>query len=215
MQPVACAVEGRIDAAVAERLLRVAELPVGRVWNVGGKTKLDPKLPGYNRAASHSPWLVLRDLDHDDENECVPSLRLRLLGGEPPSGMCFRLAVREVEAWFMADRNNCATFFDVPSSLVAAEVESLDDPKQALVNLSRRSRKRAIREGMAPRPRSGRRVGPEYTALVREFGRDIWDPCAARKNSQSLDRALRCLDQLRQHMASGGFVPPLPQEAEH
>jgi hypothetical protein len=31
----------------------------------GGKTKLDPRLPGYLDAARRTPWLILRDLDRD------------------------------------------------------------------------------------------------------------------------------------------------------
>lgn len=204
MRPVTCAVEGRTDEPVARKLLSVVGLSAGAVIVRHGKTKLDPKLPDYNRSAKHVPWLVIRDLDHDDKHACIPDLRLRLLGGAPSSGMCFRLAVREVEVWMMADRKSFANFFSVGLGTMTSSVEGLHDPKQTLVNLCRKSKKRDIREGMAPRPGSGRVVGPRYTSLLREFAHEPWDPAAARMNSQSLDRALRCLDRLRQWAEMGG-----------
>lgn len=199
IRPVDCAVEGSPDEYVARRLLDEVGLSARRVFSLGGKTNMDPKLPGYNRSAAHSPWLVLRDLDHDDVHQCIPNLRSSLLGGPPASGMCFRLAVREVESWLMADVDNCASFLGVGRKSMPLEVESRNAPKQDLINLARKSRKRDIREGMVPPADSRRRVGPEYTALLREFVQSSWDPQAARSNAPSLDRAMRCLERLHKH----------------
>ena len=58
------------------------------------------------------PWVVIRDLDQDDRGTCLPELRSRLLGGTGPSdGMCFRLAVRSIEAWLMADHEGFVDHF--------------------------------------------------------------------------------------------------------
>ena len=200
MQFVHLAVEGPTDEAVGEKLLEVAGLSPYLVGSRNGKRVLDQRLSGYNQSAIRVPWLVIRDLDRDDNDECIPDLCRRLLGGVPSPGMCFRLAVREVESWLMADRTNCSSFFGVLPKSIPTSVDVILDPKQSLVNLCRRSRKRDMKQGMVPRPDSKRIVGPEYTALVREFVRDSWDPEAARANSQSLDRALRCLYRLREWM---------------
>lgn len=198
MQFVQYAVEGRSDEPVAEKLLKAAGLTPIHVFTSGGKPKLDPKLPGYNSAARvGSPWLVLRDLDHDDRGTCVPALRLKLLGGQPNNGMCFRIAVRAMEAWLLADYENCARFFGIPRNRMPHDVETLPDPKQTLVALCRRSRIAATRQGMVPRLGGGRKVGGEYTAMVREFAKNEWDPLGARNNSSSLDSAVRCLERLR------------------
>lgn len=214
MRPVTCAVEGTSDDPVARRMLQAVGLTPGVVIVEEGKTILDPKLPNYNRAARHMPWLIVRDLDHDDRRDCIPDLRLRLLGGAPSAGMCFRLAVREMETWLLADWKNFAKFFAVGRSAIATNVEGLHDPKQTLVNLCRKSKKRDIRKGMVPSPKSGRAVGPRYTSLVREFVADHWDLESARTNSQSLDRALRCLDRLRQQEDSGYSVLAVPKSVD-
>jgi hypothetical protein len=61
------------------------------------------------------------------------------------------VAVREVEAWLLSDRANLVRFLSVPVSHVSRTPELLDNPKSAMVELARRSRRRDIREDMVPR----------------------------------------------------------------
>jgi len=51
-------------------------------------------------------------------------------------------------------------YLSVSANRVPREPEEVPDPKQALVNIARRSRNRAIRQDMVPREGSGRPVGP-------------------------------------------------------
>lgn len=193
--PVTCAVEGASDVPVAKRLLTESGLSMGPIRVARGKSQIDPRLSGWNESATRQPWLVLRDLDHDDHGTCVPALRLELLGGALQEGMCFRLAVRSIEAWLLADHDGFQDYFGVRSQLPAS-VDSLSDPKAVLIDRCRRSRKRDIREGVPPKQGSGRKLGPEYVALVTDYSQGVWDPSQARQRSPSLDRALRDLDRL-------------------
>lgn len=193
---VSYAVEGPTDQPVAEKLLQASGLYPAQQLIVGGKENLDKKLPGINRSAAHWAWLVIRDLDKDDRNRCVPDLLVNLLGGRANDGMCFRLAVRSIEAWLMADSEAFADFFAVHRRL-PDRVDELDDPKISLINLCRKSGRREIREGLPPRQGSGRRVGPEYAAIVQRFVRRLWSPDRARRRSPSLERALGSLNRLR------------------
>lgn len=197
MIPVTCAVEGATDEPVARRLLDEAGLlPGSFVRRSGGKTRIDPDLPGWNESAAQLPWLVIRDLDHDDRDCCVPELRVRLLGNATAEvGMCFRLAVRAVEAWLLADREGFAEYFQV-RRVLPREPDELSDPKTELVNLCRRSRIRDIREGIPPRQGSGRKIGPEYVAIVGDYCRRVWSPERACVRSPSLERARRDLGRL-------------------
>ncbi len=191
------AVEGTTDEPVADRLIREVGMTPMPTYIGGGKTQLDAKLPGYNQAAQRSAWLVLRDLDHDDAGACVPRLIRDLLGAAPSDGMAFRIAVREVEAWLLADAAGCARFFHVSTARVPSDVEALPSPKRSLVDMCRRSRRREIRDGIVPAPGSRRTVGDSYVALLREFVREAWDPQRARQAAPSLDRAIRALERLR------------------
>ncbi|RLF63060.1 MAG: hypothetical protein DRN33_04790, partial [Thermoplasmata archaeon] len=109
------AVEGIVDEAVVKRMIDFVGGTPGRVFGKEGKPLLRKKIEGYNNAARRSPWVVLVDLDHDEE--CAPLLRNEWLP-QPASKMCFRIAVREVEAWLLADRKGIASFLGVSQSAV-------------------------------------------------------------------------------------------------
>jgi len=138
------------------------------------------------------------DLNH--EVGCAPDLRLQWLPA-PARFMCFRVAVRETEAWLLADRERIARFLGVAIARVPRDPEALDDPKQTVVNLASRSRRRAIREEMVARPGSRRAVGPAYTSRLIEFATDPsagWRPAVAAGNSDSLSSCLARLGELSQ-----------------
>ena len=107
--------------------------------------------------------------------------------------MCFRVAVRAIESWLLADREGLAHYLRIGRSIVPADPDNLLDPKGTVIELARRSRKRDIREDMSPRPGSGRRVGPAYTSRLIEFVEDRdngWRPDVAVGASDSLRRCI-------------------------
>jgi hypothetical protein len=165
----------------------------GTVYGKGGKPALKTKIRGYVNAARYAPWVVVIDLDNDAD--CAPPLRTEWVP-ESTRYLCFRIAVREVEAWLLADRVNLAAFLGVARSKVPPNPEQLPDPKQAMVNLARQSRRAAIRTDMVPREGSGRNIGPAYPSRLAEFARAYWDPSAAAATSQSLLRAIERLQCL-------------------
>jgi hypothetical protein len=187
------AVEGIVDEAVIRRLAGEASAVQLTLHGKSGKARLLRQIEGYNRAARLSPWIVLVDLD--DDGDCAPPLRVAWLPHPAPQ-MCFRIAVRAVEAWLMADREHLARFLGVAVVRVPSDPEALEDPKQMMVDLARHSRRRAIREDMVPRHRSGRPVGPAYTSRMIEFAETLWHPEVAEQDADSLRRCRRRLLEL-------------------
>ena len=120
------ATEGLPDEAVARKLLSEAGHDIKFIRNCGGKSKLDPKIPGYNQAAKYGYWFILRDLDHDAG--CAPELRTQLL---PTSSakMQLRIVVRSIEAWLIGDYQRFAPFFGVPQAKIPRAPETLANPK--------------------------------------------------------------------------------------
>ena len=90
----------------------------------------------------------------------------------PAAHMCFRIAVRAVEAWLLADRERIAQLLKITIAHVPQNPDELNDPKQQLINLARGSRLHTIRSDLAPREGSGRPVGPLYTARMIQFVND-------------------------------------------
>jgi hypothetical protein len=198
---VSAAVEGLADEAVVRRVVAFAGAEVGTVYGKVGKGRLRQQIQGYNQAARISPWVVLVDLDR--EQDCAPPLRQAWLP-QPAAMMCFRIAVREVEAWLLADRERIAAFLSVSPARVPRAPESLPDPKRFVVELARVSRRRDIREDMVPSPGGGRDVGPAYVSRIVEFTEKHWHPATAGRNSDSLRR---CIGAIKALVKSAGATP--------
>lgn len=194
-EPVAVnvAVEGALDAAVIERLLQQADAEAERILRKGGKAKVLEALEGYNNAARHgTPWVVLVDLDRDAG--CAPPYRGRILP-DPAPLMCLRVAVREVEAWLLADRESLARFLKIPPAKIPERPEEEEDPKRTMVNLARQSRAPRIRMRMAPKEGGGN-VGKAYTSLLEDYVAKSWSPARAARRADSLRRALLAIRRL-------------------
>lgn len=190
---ICATVEGILDAAVVKKVIgRVGANPGGcHVKN--GKTEVRKKLSGYGKAARHRPWIVLIDLDEDAD--CAPSLRKDWLPAPEPQ-LCFRIAVRAVEAWLLADAGGIARFLRVDRTAIPLDPEGLADPKAEIVKLAGGSKSSYIRADMVPRPGSGRKTGPAYVSRLIEFVQCHWQPDRAVERSESLRRAIESLRRL-------------------
>jgi hypothetical protein len=102
--------------------------------------------------------------------------------------------VREVEAWLLADRENLSAFLAVSPSLIEIPVEEMTDPKNFLINLSRKSKKRYIREAIVPENKSTASIGKNYNDCLSVFVNQYWNLAEARLHSQSLNKALIALE---------------------
>lgn len=197
------AVEGYVDEAVLQRLVTHVGAEVGTIYGKTGKEELLRRLPAYCNAARTQPWVVLVDLDHSWD--CAPQgVSAWLPEGAP--FLCFRIAVRQVESWLLADWERFASFLAVRPGALRNNPETLPDAKRMVVDLARKSRRKAIQKDMVPRPGSGRSVGPAYTSRLIEFigdGGAGWRPEIASLYSDSLHRCLRCLRRLAE---AGGRV---------
>ena len=101
-----------------------------------------------------------------------------------------------------------ASFFSVPAGEIPADPDVVPDPKRFIVDLARKSRRKAIREDMVPSPGSGQQTGPAYASRIIEFIQDTelgWRPNVAARNSDSLRRCVRAISQL----AERPFGPPM------
>ncbi len=192
--------EGPTDRAAAVALIvSVGAVPgpdySARSKSASGKQRLDEKLPAYNAAAAREPFLVLRDLDQDAD--CAPSL-LERRNQNPSEFMCFRIVVRSLEAWLMADSGALANWLKVEEARIPMAPEEPPNPKEALLALARRSTSNDIKSDLLPLPKSGRQTGPLYAPRLQEFIDDMWDirRVIASGRAPSLARAVACLERV-------------------
>lgn len=164
---ISAAVEGIVDEAVMRRLISHVGATPGDVYGKQGKTYLRQKIAAYNNAARHAPWTILVDLN--GEAGCAPTLRQSWLAAPAPM-LCFRIAVREVEARLLSDAERLADFLGVARGRIPGNV--------------------------VPRPESGRSVGAAYSSRLIEFVSLHWRPDLASTQADSLRRAIDCLRRL-------------------
>ncbi len=193
MPEVSVVIEGTGDVAIVKRIVELRGCTIGTVYGRAGKAAIDASIGGYNNAARSTPWLVVRDQDSD---ALRPSELITRILPTPSRWMRFRIAVREMEAWLLADPETLSDYLQVSRVRVPAQPETLADPKGALVNMARHSRRAAIRADMVPEAGVSAVVGPGYVARVSEFAATRWRPEVARTNSRSLDRCMGRVTEL-------------------
>jgi hypothetical protein len=191
--PISLATEGLDDEAIARKICASMSVPIAYSYPAGGKSRLDPKIPGYNKAALHSPWLVLRDLDND--SPCPSGLCDSLVADKSPK-LLLRIPIRTIESWLIADPVSLAPFLAISPSIIPPTPDELVSPKTTLVNLARRSRSREILQTMIPQVGTSVAVGPGYTGKLIDYSTNHWDPIRASSSSPSLERCLNAIRRL-------------------
>lgn len=179
-------VEGPLDVAVGRVLLRHTRNEVGNIYGQEGRGYIEAKIEGFNKFAEHAPILAIVDLDSDS---CAPDLISKVLPS-PSSGMIFRVAVRTIESWLLADRSAIARFLSISPAIIPPQPEALPRPKDKLLSLARRSRKHRSLVQL------GASVGPRYTTEMISYIESFWSIERAKDNSDSLKRCLRNLQAI-------------------
>ena len=104
------------------------------------------------------------------------------------------MAVREVEAWLLADREAFAQFMAIPQANFSGSPDEIPDPKLYLLNVIRRKGRKAWHREMLPRGHA--HIGPGYNEALCQFIADVWNPERAARRSPSLKRAMNALRRM-------------------
>lgn len=147
-----------------------------------------------NMAKAGGHTLILTDLD---TVECACTLIRdwfaipQAAPVELPSPCIFRVAVREVESWIVADHAAWAEYIGIPAVNFSTQPDQLDDPKQHLLNVIQKKGTKKIHREMLPQ--GSAHIGPRYNEVLCDFVDNLWVPERAAENSPSLDRAFKAL----------------------
>ena len=141
---------------------------------------------GFNEASKGCPFFVLTDLD---KINCAPTLINNWLNKPKHNNLIFRVAVREVETWLLADIEGFSNFTGISIANFSDKPEQFDDPKSELFRLIKKCRKREIREDILPKDDFAK-IGPNYNERLGEFVYKFWDIERAAKRSDSLKRTI-------------------------
>lgn len=185
-------VEGLIDEAVARRIIVTSGHEFGVCYGKKGIGYIQQKIQKFNASAPRGLMLTLVDF-MDTQLSCPPEVVQQWLPHRHPN-MAFRVVVREIESWLLADREHFADFLHVSQSRIPQNPEQLDDPKQTVVNLARHSRSKHLREALIPNRTTSAPVGKLYVSEMISFIQNQWDVHVARNHSPSLNRCMSKLE---------------------
>lgn len=189
MQNIAVVVEDELSGAVMRRVIAATgrDFVIDRIINARGYGQIKSGIEKFRTSSYALPHVVLTDLDRCP---CPPALLDNWGATDLPPQLLFRIAVREVEAWLLADREGIAEFLHVAVSKVPHAPEAENDPKRTLLNLARRSRKKRLAQELVPASGSAASIGPLYNARLSEFVNDRWNVDQAKLLADSLSRTL-------------------------
>ena len=188
LNSVILAVEDELGEAISTKILNSFDIEIRIVLSEGGNAYLRQKAPELNRSASGMDIFLLTDLDSPDN--CPPDLIHSWIRASLNPRFFFRVAVVEVESWLMADRTGVANFLSIPVNRIPLNTDHIPNPKEFLVSLARRSKKRRLRDELVPGPGAKIPVGYGYNTRLSEFVRDHWDLERAASVSPSLKRTV-------------------------
>ena len=189
--------EDLLSRSVAEKIIKICR-PDFSPYPIGpdrGKSAVLKKLPDYNKSAVGRIFFVVVDLDNE---RCVVDFIKKCVHRTPLNkGLLFRIAVREIESWLLADRIGFSHHFKIPKQKLPENPDSLEDPKQFLVNtIQRYCKSKNHKENIVPQKTTGAVVGPAYNLSLIQFIESDWNVERAGQNSSSLKRAVKALKSL-------------------
>lgn len=188
MRPVTLATEDELSEAIGQKLIEEthSDLTVAQRLRRGGFGYLRSRMRNFCELARLMPVLLITDLD---AVECPMALMDEWLRRDvKPDDLLFRVAVHQVEAWLLADRNGIAGLLRIAVRHVPANPDLLSDAKRSLLELAQRA-PRAVREELIAEQGAVASQGLGYNAVLSEFVRSRWDLPAAVRGSASLARA--------------------------
>ncbi|MBK5914137.1 DUF4276 family protein [Rhodocyclus purpureus] len=198
MALVALGTEDELSEAVGVRLLAEHEqyLQPGLRLRKSGFGYLRSNVKRWRELAQRQPVVLITDLD---QIACPPALLNDWLGGQArPENLLLRVAVREVEAWLLADHVAMQGLLGDRARLPPAP-DALPDPKQHLLGLAKRA-PRDVRLDLVQEAGSVSRQGLGYNARLTDLVRMSWSPARAAERSPSLARARRSLGALARQL---------------
>ncbi|MEM6270252.1 MAG: hypothetical protein AAF998_12495 [Bacteroidota bacterium] len=192
--PITVVYEDLVSLSVIQRSLELFgnKFTISQELSGGGFGYIRKRIRNFNRAARNLPFLVVTDLD---DKPCPVALIAEWFPEPMSDNMIFRIAVREVESWLLADRAGFAEFLGIAQNIVPFRPDEVTDPKAELLLLTRKCRRREVREDILPRDWAVIKQGPNYNGRLLEYVANTWDPTRAREASPSLDRMLSALDR--------------------
>jgi hypothetical protein len=183
MRSIAVATEDELSEQVAVRLTSDAGLEIAMTLRKNGNGYLRGSIEKFANMSLNQPLLLITDLD---TLKSPQHLILQWMKKKPvPPGLLFHVAVREVEAWLLADHLGMKHLLGGKIGKLPSAPELLPDPKASLLAFAAKA-PREIRSDLVAERNSMAAQGLGYNARLGSFVRTVWKPNQAAELSPSL-----------------------------
>ena len=179
-------VEDILQEVVLRKLLRTYRKDINIVSVSGkcGNTYIKENLRTFNASSQYLPHIVITDLDRIS---CAPQLIRDWINFDVHKNMLFRVAEKEIDAWLLSDREGFAKLMNIPINKIPTNTQEIPDPKQYVINLARKSRKKNIKDIV---PNGMAKQGPGYNIILQKFVYEQWNAERAANCNESLRKTI-------------------------
>ncbi len=192
---IVLATEDELSEAVGMRLVTDAApgYEVGLRLRKGGYGYLRSRFKNFCQMARRQPVLLITDLDR---SPCAATLITTWSGRIPRGeGLLFRVAVREIESWLLADHEAMRSLLGSSKMRLPEHPDTLSDPKHTLLDLAKNA-PRHVRTSLRADVGAIAAQGLGYNQTLVDLIQRKWSPSRASSRSDSLRRACRRLNEL-------------------
>lgn len=195
MSFITIATEDELSEAVGVRLVTeiLPGFEIAQMLGRRGNGYLKAKCQSFNQMAIRHPVLLITDLDN---RLCAKSLIDSWFGNLNINvNLKFRVAVREMEAWLLADHHGMRELLGRGGNNIAPNPDGIQNPKEYLLERAKRAPSE-IKNDLVRARGSAAVQGLGYNARLSEFVRTTWSLEQASQRSESLVKAVERLKEL-------------------
>jgi hypothetical protein len=193
MKAIALATEDELSECVGVKLANEAGLEVNMMLRKNGNGYLRSSIEKFITMTYHQPLLLITDLDTLSSPTYLQEqwVKQKVV----PPGLLFHVAVREVEAWLLADHEGMKKLLGAKINKLPSSPELLPDPKRHLLGLAAKA-SREVRNDLVAERNSMASQGLGYNSRLTNFVRTMWKPSVAAELSPSLAALRTALSDL-------------------
>ncbi|BEL97155.1 DUF4276 family protein [Serratia marcescens] len=191
--------EDELSEAIGEKLVSLTngKLIVNQKLRQNGFGYLKKRIHNFCQLAERHPVLLITDLDNA---ACPEKLKLSWLKErKEPDSFIFRVAVREIESWILADHSGLNTLFGKKAGKFPDNPDLLPNPKATLLSLAGKA-PRDVKEALVAKKGSTAIQGIQYNSLLCDFVKRNWNPEEASLRSKSLALTINSLNKLAENI---------------
>lgn len=191
------ATEDELSEAIGVKIVSecIPEFSVHLKLRKSGFGYLKKKLSVFCEIAKREPVLLITDLD---QSRCPSALIASwMVDVKPPQDFIFRVAIREIESWLLADQRAIRKIIGAQASTLPRNLDDIDNPKDLLLRLVERGAARDVKRDLLIKRGEVAAQGLGYNDRLCKHIEAEWNPERAAQRSDSLERMLRRLKELR------------------